>query len=353
MALELLQNATDKTCCLQEYLPTGMDTFWKEVANQVTQNSRQQIKEVNLLAYYAYPCDLIENKLDDNNYAEPTYVNLPFHKCCSATTAANDDFELFQHKEIMSETVDDTEKRTMLQSKEKLCIHEPQSGERNADRYESEILENLDQAYKADWCADWVFNQNSEALKPVLLLRESNQNHNSETELSYHSNEKYNGKHSSIYQITTQKANKIKKTLIQNYKHNELSKGTSGMTRPNANSESDMEESNCDNQRVQSKENKTNLQFTIDDQEKAASLASSRKNCNLKLPHVTRGARKKTVHKQNMLSSLNKLDQFLLHGEKNDLIVQRRSRTAHHNKMGNWSRNDSSSSDERKVQLLT
>ena len=145
-----------------------MDTSGKEVANQVTQNSRQQIKEVNLLADYAYPYDLIENKFDDNNYAEPTYVNLPFHKCCSATTSANDDFELFQYKEIMSETVDDTEKRTMLQSKEKLCIHEPQSGKINADRYQSEILENLDQAYKADRCAEWLFNQNNEALKPVL-----------------------------------------------------------------------------------------------------------------------------------------------------------------------------------------
>jgi hypothetical protein len=102
--------------------------------------------------------------------------------------------------------------------------------------------------------------------------------------------------------------NKIKKTLFQNYKCNDLSKGTSGMTRPNINSESEMEGSDCDNQKVQSKEKRTNLQFSIDDQEKAASLASSSKKCNLKLPHVTGGARKKTVHKRNMLSSLNKLD---------------------------------------------
>jgi hypothetical protein len=54
---------------------------------------------------------LNEYNVDDDD-DEPIYATLSSRSCCSATVAANDDFEFFPHEEKISKLVsnDDTEK---------------------------------------------------------------------------------------------------------------------------------------------------------------------------------------------------------------------------------------------------
>jgi hypothetical protein len=374
--IKLSQNFTDKTCDFQAYLPTGMETAEKKVANQVAQNSRQQNEKGNLLTEFrtgnlkseqpSSDCEDFLNSDDLNEYNvdddddEPIYATLSSHSCCSATTAANDDFEFFQHEEKMSETVDDTGNGIVLRNNEKLCMYGTQSEERNSDqsllyRYQREIFGNAEQVPQAYQCADWTVDKNNEVLKLVLPLIQSYQNQNNNTELPYQSTEQYNGKNLSHCQTVTQNESEVMKTVIQNefknYKYNAIMTGTSGRTNSSTDPESKKKRSNCNSQKIQSKGNKKNLHLSPDDQKEAVSFASSNKNHNLKLP-VTSVTRTKRVQKQNILAgsvSLNNLDELLLEEEKNDLVVHRRSRRNCYNEMRNGPQNDPSSSDEREV----
>jgi hypothetical protein len=368
--IKLSQNFTDKTCDIQGYLPTEMDTVQKNVANQVTQNSRQQKEKGNLLTGfrignlkpeqpssdcedYLNSDDLNEYNVDDDDddYAKSIYETLSSHSCCSATTAANDDFEFFQHEEQMSETVDVTEKSTVLRNNEKLCIHGPQSEERNCDqsllyKYHREILGHADYVPQAFQCADGTVDENNEVLKLVQSLRQSYQNQNNNTEFSYQSNKQCNGKNLSHCQTITRNESEVMKTVTQNdfknYKCNALMKGTSGRSSTITDPEFKRKDSNCNFQQIQSKANRKNRHL-------------SRNTNSLKLSHVTSVTRKKRDQKQSSLGSsvsLTNLDGLLSEEEENDVVVQRRSRRKHHNEIRNGPQNDSSSSDEIEVPFL-
>lgn len=376
---KISQNFTEKACEFQAYLPTEMDSIEKKDTNQVSKNSRQQNGSGNTLTDFGIgnlnleqlssDCeddlnseDLNEYNVDDDDEDndEPIYATLSSRSCCSATTAANDDFEFFQHEDKISKLVgngvDGTEKHFICEP----LSEEGNSGQSLLYRYQREMFGNEDSAHQSYQCGDWTVDENSEVLKRVLPLVQSYQNENNNVQLPYHGDATCNGRNRSHCQTITQNASEILKTVIhnelRNKKCNVFMKGTNDGTSTVTGSESKKKDYNPSSHQIQSETNSNNLQSScVQDLEtkdqKAFPLGSRCEHLNLRIPHVGNVTRKKRVKKQNMLAgslSLNNLDELLLEEEEEDLVIHSRSsRTSPHEKMKNGSQNDSS--DEREV----
>jgi hypothetical protein len=388
---KVTRNFTEKACEFQACLPTEIDSTEKKDPNQVSKNSRQENRGGNMLTDFGIEINLeqpssdceddlnsedlneynVDDGDDDDDEDEPIYATLSSHSCCSATTAANDDFEFFQHEEKISELVDNvvevTENSIIPQNTKKHFVCGPESGDGHSDQsllcmYQREIFKKEDCAHQSYQCADWTVDKNSEVSKLALPLIQSYQNQNNNMKLSYRSDATCSGKKQPHCRTITHSASEILKTVIQNElmnnKCNAFMKGSGDDTSRGTGGEP-RRRGYDSYSRTQSETNSKNLQFSCvqgletEDQKESHSVRSRCENLNLRIPHVSNVTRKKRVKKQNLLAgslSLNNLDELLLEEAQEDLVIRSKSsRTNPHEKMKNGSQNDSNSSDEREV----
>ncbi|PSN31822.1 hypothetical protein C0J52_27410 [Blattella germanica] len=363
---KLNQTFSERSSEFQAYLPSEIDTIEKKVISQVNQNSREDTESGKvLLSEFGFSNlnldqqsdgeddlnseDLTEYNVDDNDEDdeddedEPIYATLSSRSCCSATTAANDDFEFIQHEEKISKLVSSSDRTDFSEN------GDGNLGQSLLYRYQREMMESGDRVSQAFQCADWTVDQNNEVLKLVLPLIESYQNQKDDKELPYQSSLTYEKRSPPCQDAIAQNASEILKTVIENELKNSRQGLSKGSTKSSSSSESKYRDSSSCSYMSHSELNEDSKSSCS--QSLGGESQTSCESLNYK-PHVTNLSRKKRVKKQNFLAgslSLNNLDELLLEEDEDEGTIRNRSSRSSPNENPRIASQNEHSPDEREV----
>ncbi|XP_069702877.1 uncharacterized protein [Periplaneta americana] len=339
--LEEPQNFAEKSCEFQPYLPKGMDSAKKKVTHQVSQtgNTKPLLSDLEIgkitLKYQTSPSEheddfnseeyneynVDDDDDDDDNDDEPIYATLSSHSCCSVTTAANDDFEFFQHEEKITKLIDSTANE-LSQAKQNNFGQETPSDDSNSSqsllyRYQREMKgDRSRQLYRA---VDWTVDPTNEVFRLVLPKLEPHHSQNN-CETPPQANHAGTASHSQA--VTQDDGGEQQKETNK----------CRGSRKGSVCSSHDIEpETNIDDVSSSFERETTDSE----DLQSARFSDSSPESQNVKLPVVTNMTRKK----QSTLAgafSLNNLDELIIEEKEEEIAKRsRRERASPHERTNN------------------